>query len=79
MHAKCIRMSRLSGDLTKHGGIVNINFKEIEKATSTEQIVKLVDFNTLKSAVKAYLKNKEYHSKRNARISQLLKANPISK
>jgi len=47
--------------------------KQIEDVTTVNQLSKLVDLETLKSALKQYIRSKEYHKERNQRINRLAK------
>jgi len=47
---------------------------KLEKCSTLEELSKLADVDTLKSALRSYLKSKAYHAKHNAKNAAMIKA-----
>jgi len=47
---------------------------KLEKCSTLEELAKLADVDTLKCALRSYLKSKVYHAKHNAKNAAMIRA-----
>ena len=47
--------------------------EKVSKISTFDQLKKDFDLETIKSSLNSYFRNKEYHHKRNVKISEMLK------